>query len=159
MLKKIIILFLSANLYAADQKLQSEGWSKKQIAAYCAVGVGGTATAVLLAPYVLPAGTIVAIKTALAAGAAKVAAAGPVAAQISGGLKGVRCGCELIKPYIPGPEDKLKKLLEDEMQEFKNAQLEFEGCLLRNQANNDNNKYGVPKSCEYAAMKFALYKR
>ncbi len=159
MLKKIIILFLSANLYAADQKIQSEGWSKKQVVTYCAVGVGGTAVAVVLAPYVLPAGTIVAIKAALAAGAAKAAAVGPVAAELNTSLTCMRWGCKLIKSAIPGPEDKLKKLLEDEMQEFKNARLEFEGCLLTNQTNNDTNKYGIPRPCEYAAMKFALYKQ
>jgi len=164
MLKKILLFFLSANLCIADQQENGRIIKVAKVITVGALGVGAAGLLVIYAPVILPASTVIAIKSAVAAAATKVAvvgasiktgavAAAPVATAINIAIPVARAG----RPYVYlTKEEKLNELLKRDIAELSDARTEFRNCFMKNKSNSRRNTLSIPSASEEAAFDFAL---
>jgi hypothetical protein len=156
MLKKLLFLLLCTNL-CANEKLEPNKISRRTVIITGASIIGMTSAAIVAAPYVLPAATIIVIKTALATIAAKTCAAGTAikigaiaGAPIAGGISTTIAAGRFFKPFIL-PTQK-EKLSWQEMTELDEARTKFSSCLLKNKSSSQNNPSKIPCECEDIAL-------
>ena len=155
MLKKLLFLLLSMNLFAFGND-QPKSMSSTTKIIY---GVGGTVavvSGVIAAPLVLPAGTIVIIQTATATAATQIIAYITnlsLATKIGLGIS----GAYIVRPYvIQTTEEKLAQFNKSEAAELLEEKNKLSKCLVKNKANSQKGSLGCPLICQDTAYAFAL---
>jgi hypothetical protein len=151
MIKKIFLLLCSSNLLLAN-----EFSTTQKVLIGGAIGSVVVAAAVVAAPLVLPASTVVAIKTTASAVAIKVGTAATAAAPVAKGITLGISAVQIAKPYIIStPDEGLSQLRKEQAaREFK-AKNAFLECFTKNKLFPKNNS-GYPDSCKQLACMFEL---
>lgn len=183
MIKKITLLlcissFLAATANDKDKKpitLEDVMIVGAATTATVIVGLGIGAAMTALAPVILPASTIVAMKTAVTAVAVKATATGvaikttatvaaikassavvvaaPYATKISLGISAV----QMAKPFVlPTPEDELNNILKVKASRLHKAEKELTACLTQNKFTFGKVAVNPPPTCEHQARVFEL---
>ena len=155
MFKKILILLLSMNLSAFGNDQQQSMSSTTKII----YGVGGAVVVVgevLTAPLILPAGTIVVIKTTVATAATQIIAYIAnlsLATKIGLGISGAR----IARPYvIQTTEEKLIQFNKVEAAELHEVKTNFTTCFMKHKYDIQRDSSGCPTACEDIAFTFAI---
>lgn len=157
MLKKVILLLLSTSLLIGSENKNCicKNQSDNKFIIIGSILAVGTA-AVIAAPFVLPAGTIVVITTTGTAIATKIAVIvvpTTTIGQISSGLSITHA----IRPYIiETTEEKLNVLLEERALKPFKVKTEFIHCLKANKINSQRDASGRPTACDEIALRYAL---
>ncbi len=161
MLKKIFILLSYATLFATENSGSSSLPTAKTVIKAGGIAIIAGAASVVLAPYVLPAGTVAAIKVAATVAAAKTAAAGaalksgviiaaPIAGGVTTGIAGVRLAKDI---WYPSTDQKNNLLLYEEASELIKAKKSLINCLEKNKCD-IRHTLDVPRPCRDAAARF-----
>ncbi len=161
----IALVAISPLMTANNGAPHQEGTSTAQkVFIGIAIGSGATIAIIVAGPVILPAGTVLAAKSAAGAIAVKTAAvlataktcavssataAGIAAASISVG--------RIARPYvISTAEEKLNAMKKEDSLKAFNARKDLIDCLMKHGANTQGNNVIIPDHCQETAFTFEL---
>lgn len=166
MFKKLFLVLFSISLCTAPEiqpcdckpQINNQWSTKKKVLVWGLVGTG----VVVAAPFILPAGTLAALSTAVAAIKAGAVAATTKTAVIiiPSPVGGVNAGITLARITRPcviqTTKEARDRLLRAKEHKASKAKTELVDCLKHNKINSPKNDSGLPTACEQAALFYAF---
>jgi len=156
MLKKYLLIFLSANLLATEGNKDCFCKERELSITEMVIlaSIGGTVSVIAAAP--LTAAVAIAGAGTAIASAASVVAPYVIPTTVIGKVGLGLTAAQLARPLIlQTTEEKLSVLLREKAERPTKANTEFVSCLKANK-NNPRNASGLPEACEDAALFYAF---